>query len=104
MLFCLLESDADKARQTARKAIQYYLGLDYYHRAWRGFGFDDADFKDGGSNQLIDAVVAWGDIDAINSRITQQFEQGASRVVVIPLGAGQGGQPNWELLQTISHR
>ena len=104
MLFCLLESDPNKARQTARKAIQYYLGLDYYHRAWRDFGFEDSDFKDGGSDRLIDEVVAWGDIDAINHRISNQFDQGASRVVIIPLGAGQGGAPNWELLEQVAQR
>jgi len=99
MLFCLLDDQPDRARATARKAIVYYMSLDYYHRAWRSLGFSDADFANGGSDQLIDSVVAWGDLSSIQQRLQQQFELGASRVVVLPLGAGLGGQPNWQLLQ-----
>ncbi|MEM7100906.1 MAG: TIGR03620 family F420-dependent LLM class oxidoreductase [Pseudomonadota bacterium] len=101
MLFCQLETNPEAARQTARKALAYYTGLDYYHRAWRDLGFNDDDFTDGGSDKLIDAIVAWGDIDQINERINNQFDAGATRVVVIPIGANQGGAPDWELLATL---
>lgn len=102
MLFCLLDENPETARATARKAIQFYIGLDYYHRAWRNFGFSETDFADGGSDELIDAVVAWGSQQQIQARIKGQFDQGASRVVVIPLGAGMGGQPDWNLLKALS--
>lgn len=101
MLFCLLDENPASARETARKSIAYYVGLDYYHRAWRGFGYDDADFANGGSDKLIDAVIAWGDLATIQSRIKQQFDNGATRVVVIPIGAGMGGQPDWGLLEAL---
>ena len=101
MLFCLHETDPEQARQTCRRALAYYIGLDYYHRAWRNFGFEDADFENGGSNRLIDELVAWGDIDAIKQRIGAQFTLGASRVVIIPLGTGLGGQPDWQLLNAV---
>jgi probable F420-dependent oxidoreductase len=101
MLFCLLDEDPASARATARKAISFYIGLDYYHRAWRTFGFDDGDFANGGSDRLIDAVVAWGSLEGVRGRIAQQFSAGASRVVVIPLGAGLGGQPDWRLLEAL---
>lgn len=102
MLFCLRESDTANARATARKAIAYYMKLDYYHRAWRGLGYADADFKEGGSDALVDAVVAWGDEAAIRARIDAQFEAGATRVVVIPIGRGMGGEPDWTLLEALS--
>ena len=101
MLFCLLDDNPQTARHTARKSIAFYMSLDYYHRAWRDFGFNDSDFVDGGSDRLIDAIVAWGDISQIQNRVSQQFANGASRVVIIPLGAGLGGQPDWSLLEQL---
>lgn len=102
MLFCLLDENPDSARATIRKAIGYYMGLDYYHRAWRGFGFTDEDFTDGGSDRLIDSVVAWGNIGQIRARLADQAKRGADRIVVIPMGAGMGGQPDWQLLELLS--
>ena len=101
MLFCLHEENPQTARETAKRALAFYMGLDYYHRAWRNFGFNEQDFVDGGSDGLIDEVVAWGSLDAINQRIAQQFDLGASRVVIIPLGTGLGGQPDWQMLNAI---
>jgi len=101
MLFCLLDADPVSARATARKSVAYYTGLDYYHRAWRSLGFDDNDFANGGSDRLIDAIVAWGDLEQIRTRIAHQFAEGATRVVVIPIGAGMGGQPDWHLLEQL---
>ena len=102
MLFCLADENPETARATARKAIAFYVGLDYYHRAWREFGFGDTDFANGGSDKLVDAIVAWGNVETIRERILQQQNQGATRVVVIPLGAGLGGQPDWNLLTELA--
>jgi probable F420-dependent oxidoreductase len=102
MLFCLLDENPETARATIRKAVGYYMSLDYYHRAWRTFGFTDADFANGGSDQLIDAIVAWGSIDTIRARLQNQTERGANRIVIIPLGAGMAGQPDWRLLELLS--
>ena len=101
MISCLLDDNPETARQTARKSLVFYMDLDYYHRAWRSFGFDNADFENGGSDRLIDTIVAWGDLVAVKQRIQQQFDNGASRVVVIPMGAGMGGQPDWHLLEQL---
>lgn len=102
MLMCLDETDPVLARSAARKALTYYVPLDYYQRAWRAFGFDDTDFADGGSDRLIDAIVAWGDIESIRARIAAQMAAGASRVVVIPLGINLAGAPNWHLLEQLA--
>ena len=101
MLFCLLDENPDSARATARKAIAYYVSLDYYQRAWKQFGFTDSDFKEGGSDRLIDSVVCWGSDDQIFDRITKQFSLGASRVVVIPIGSKNKGHPDWDLLKKL---
>lgn len=102
MLFCLLDENPETARATIRKAVGYYMNLDYYHRAWRTFGFTDADFANGGSDQLIDAIVAWGSIDTIRARLQDHTKRGATRIVIIPLGAGMAGQPDWRLLELLS--
>lgn len=101
MMMCLRCDDPARAREVARKALAYYVTLDYYHRAWRLLGFDDTDFADGGSNKLIDSIVAWGSIAAIQERLAAQAEAGAKRVIVIPLNASGGGQPDWDLLTAL---
>jgi probable F420-dependent oxidoreductase len=82
----LAEQDPNVARAKARSALKMYVRLDYYHREWRKLGFDDADFADGGSDRLIDTLVAWGDADALNARIAAFEQAGATRVIVMPLG------------------
>ena len=74
------------ARAKARAALKMYVRLDYYHREWRKLGFTDADFADGGSDRLIDTLVAWGDDDALRARIAAFEQAGATRVIVMPLG------------------
>ena len=82
----LAESDPGVARAKARAGIKVYVGLDYYHREWRKLGFDDADFAGGGSDRLIDALVAWGDEGELRDRIAAFEDAGASRVIVMPFG------------------
>jgi probable F420-dependent oxidoreductase len=82
----LAERDPDVARRKARGALKMYVSLDYYHREWRKLGFTDADFANGGSDRLVDAMVAWGDPDALRERIAAFERAGATRVIVVPLG------------------
>jgi probable F420-dependent oxidoreductase len=102
MMMCLLCEDPDEARRLARKAIAFYTGLDYYHRAWKTLGFDHTDFANGGSDRLVDSIVAWGSIEDIQARIAEQKEAGATRVVVVPLNAAGGGKPDWQLLEELA--
>lgn len=87
----LAEEDPSRARAVARKALAYYLTLDYYHREWRGLGFSDADFADGGSDALIDMLVGWGDADAVRARVAEHVDAGASRILVMPLDLNRDG-------------
>ena len=80
----LAEADPAEARRKARKALEYYITLDYYHREWSKLGFTTEDFADGGSDRLIDMLVGWGDEDALHARLAAYREAGASRVVVMP--------------------
>ena len=56
----MLETDPAVAREVARKHMATYIGLPNYCNNLRELGFEDADFEDGGSDRLVDAIVAWG--------------------------------------------
>lgn len=82
---CILNEDPTEARQVARTFLAMYIGLAYYQSAYLKVGFEEGDFADGGSDRLIDAIVAWGSPEGIKSRINAYFKAGASRVVINPI-------------------
>ena len=87
----LLDPDASSARQTARQAMKVYIGLPNYLNNLRTLGFEDADFEQGGSDRLVDAIVAWGDEQAIADRIQAHRDAGANHVCIQPIRPG--GEP-----------
>jgi probable F420-dependent oxidoreductase len=78
----VLETDPAKARATARASLAIYLTLPNYVNNWRRFGFTDDDVSGAGSDRLVDALVAWGDEDAIVRRVRQHLDAGADHVCV----------------------
>ncbi len=82
---CCLSEDAERARAMARQGLEFYVGLPAYHRVWKSIGFDDRDFENGGSDRLIDTVIAWGDEKRLRDRVAAFAEAGASHVVVTPI-------------------
>jgi probable F420-dependent oxidoreductase len=84
----MLERDPAKARAAARRALAVYLALPNYVNNWRRLGFAGDDFEAGGSDRLIDAMVAWGDEAAIRARIQAHWDAGADHVCIQPLSAG----------------
>ncbi|MCS5682717.1 MAG: LLM class flavin-dependent oxidoreductase [Acidimicrobiales bacterium] len=99
---CLLCDDPAEARRLARRALSFYVELDYYRRAWRNLGFDELDFVDGGSDHLVDALVAWGSPDAILERLGQHGDAGATELVIIPLNPVGGTEPHLPLLEELA--
>jgi probable F420-dependent oxidoreductase len=92
----MLEKDASKARTAIRGLIRFYLGLPNYLQSFRLMGFGDADFANGGSDRLVDAMVAWGDEQAIRDRVAAQYKAGASHVCITPLRP-EGSAGAWSL-------
>ncbi|HEX4215669.1 MAG TPA: LLM class F420-dependent oxidoreductase [Candidatus Dormibacteraeota bacterium] len=78
----VLESDPSAARAIARRRLAMYLTLPNYVNNWRRLGFEEADFEQGGSDRLVDAVVAWGTPDAIRARLQEHLDAGADHVAV----------------------
>jgi probable F420-dependent oxidoreductase len=85
----VFETDADRARAIAREGMATYLPLANYQSSWRLLGFDDDDFVDGGSDQLVDRVVAWGDDAAIAARVRAHLDAGGDHVCVQVLKAAE---------------
>jgi probable F420-dependent oxidoreductase len=86
-VWVLLETDAATARSAAREALSRYLQLENYVNSWRREGFGDDDLAGGGSQRLLDAMVAWGDEGAIRARIQEHWDAGADHVCIQPIGA-----------------
>ncbi|MGA7869569.1 MAG: TIGR03620 family F420-dependent LLM class oxidoreductase, partial [Candidatus Binatus sp.] len=82
----LLEKDPRKARTAIRGLIGFYLGLPNYLQSLRLMGFNDSDFAGGGSDRIVDAMVAWGDEQAIRDRVAAQYQAGATHVCITPIG------------------
>jgi probable F420-dependent oxidoreductase len=77
-----LQTDPQRARELARGALTYYLRLSNYTNNWRRLGFTDADLADGGSDALVDAMVAWGSPDVVAARLDEHLDAGADHVAV----------------------
>jgi probable F420-dependent oxidoreductase len=84
-VWVLLETDRTKARSAARRTLSRYLQLENYVNGWRRQGFGDADLAGGGSDRFLDAMVAWGDEDAIRARVQQHWDAGADHVCIQPI-------------------
>jgi probable F420-dependent oxidoreductase len=89
----LLETDPSRAREIGRKHTRIYVGLPNYANNLRTLGFGDDDFADGGSDRLVDAIVAWGDMDAVTSRVRAHLDAGADHVCIQVLGEDPRAMP-----------
>jgi len=78
----VLETDPLKARAIARGHTQNYLRLPNYVNNLRRLGYTEEDLAGAGSDRLVDDVVAWGDLEAVTSRIRAHIEAGADHVCV----------------------
>ncbi len=100
----LLERDPAKARAVARQAIGFYLAAPNYANNLKRLGFTDADLAGNGSDRLVDALVAWGSIDAIRARIREHWDAGADQVCVQALNpdAAQARRVHEEVLAQLA--
>jgi probable F420-dependent oxidoreductase len=83
----VLSTDPDEARRVARAHTQLYLQLPNYVNNLLHLGYSDQDVSGGGSDRLVDAVVAWGDEEAVLGRIRGHLDAGADHVLLQPLGS-----------------
>lgn len=89
----VLESDPVKAREIGRPPVNNpYLHLRNYTNNLKRLGYSEEEIADGGSDRLIDALVAHGDADSIAHRLRQHLHAGASHVTLHSLP--DGGDPS----------
>lgn len=86
------DTDASRARETARAFAARYLGLENYANNLRRLGWQEEDLAGGGSNRLLDAVVPQGDVATIARRVQEHLDAGADHVCV-QLRAVDPGDP-----------
>ena len=78
----VLSTEADAARRIGRGFARHYLALPNYANNLRRLGWSDDDVANDGSDRLIDAVIAWGDVDAIVGRVRAHLARGADHVCI----------------------
>jgi len=98
----LLQNDPAKAREIARKALAVYLSLPNYRRNLMTLGFEEAELNDGGSDRLIDSVVAWGDEKQIEQRVRAHLEAGADHVCIPQLHPEGQPLPDLRILEAMA--
>jgi probable F420-dependent oxidoreductase len=83
----VLTTDADEGRRMARAHMATYLQLPNYVNNLKHLGYTDQDISGGGSDRLVDAIVAWGNEADIAKRVTEHIDAGADHVLLQPLGS-----------------
>jgi probable F420-dependent oxidoreductase len=78
----VITDNAQEGRAIARVHTRYYLALDNYRNNLLRLGWDHDDLKGNGSDDLVDAVVAWGSVDDIQAHVAAHLEAGADHVSV----------------------
>jgi probable F420-dependent oxidoreductase len=96
----VFETDPAKARDIARTHTSIYTDLPNYTGNLRTFGLGDDDFPDGGSDKLVDTIVAWGDMDTILARVKAHHDAGADHVCIQVIQPG--GPPPVEAWRELS--
>jgi probable F420-dependent oxidoreductase len=82
----VLSTDRAVVLERARAHLSIYLRLENYRNNWVRLGFGEADFVDGGSERLCDALVAGGDEATVRARVCAHLDAGADHVVIQALG------------------
>lgn len=83
----VLDTDRDRATETAAKHMSRYLQLPNYTNNLKRFGFTDDDVA-GPTERLIDAIVVRGTVDDVVARVREHHNAGADHVCIQVLTQG----------------
>jgi probable F420-dependent oxidoreductase len=95
---CVVDTDTERARASARTYAQLYLGLSNYTNNLLRFGFTEQDIADGGSDRLIDAVIPHGSAGEIAEVVHAHLDAGADHVCLQPVGVRGVPRAQWTAL------
>lgn len=82
----VLSGNAARSRASGRQALHLYLGLANYRNSWKRIGFHDNDIAKPGSDELVDAVIAYGSADEVAQRLQKHSAAGADHVAIQVIG------------------
>jgi probable F420-dependent oxidoreductase len=99
----VLDPEPTRARAVARDWAIHYLELPNYANNLRRLGFTDDEVAGQGSDRLVDATVAWGDVEAISRRVREHLDAGADHVCLQVIH-GEDGLPveQWTRLAALT--
>ena len=72
-------------RPTGEKHLHVYLNLPNYRNNLVRLGWTEEALQEPASDELFDALIAWGDEDAIAGRAREHLDAGADHVALQPL-------------------
>lgn len=94
-------TDAAKARETIRGALNMYADLPNYTNNWRRLGFTDDEISSR-ADRLVDALVPWGTVDDVRARLQAHHDAGADHVCIQPLSVEGHGVIDWHALEALA--
>jgi probable F420-dependent oxidoreductase len=99
----ILSTDATAARTAARFFMKTYVPrLPNYTNNLKNLGWADAEFENGCSDRLVDAIVAWGTETQINDRIQAHLKAGATHVCIQPLRTDMAPLPDERAMEALA--
>jgi probable F420-dependent oxidoreductase len=104
-LKAVLIEDPTVARELARTHLDHYLEMPNYTNNLLRFGYTEDDFGNGGSDRLVDALVAWGSPEVVAARVRDHQAAGADHVCinVIPADASKFPIDEWRAIADALH-
>ncbi|GAA1461200.1 LLM class F420-dependent oxidoreductase [Williamsia maris] len=99
----VLDTDPVTARAIGRPPVDTpYLHLANYVANLKRLGYTDSDIADGGSDALIDDLVAHGDKDTIRDQVDAHLAAGADHVAIQVLGAPESTHDITDVLEQLT--
>jgi probable F420-dependent oxidoreductase len=78
----VVDADPARARAVARPSIDRYLHAPNYTNNLLRLGFEASDFENGGSDRLVDVIVAHGDPATVMQQVRLHHAAGADHVCI----------------------
>ncbi|MEC9269190.1 MAG: TIGR03620 family F420-dependent LLM class oxidoreductase [Actinomycetota bacterium] len=97
----VIEEDPNTARSIARQHMKTYAALPNYANNLVRLGYQAEDIENLSDN-VVDAIIAWGTMDAIHARVQAHFDAGADHVCVQVLTEEPSQVPDgWRILAPV---
>jgi probable F420-dependent oxidoreductase len=97
----VFSTDSSLAREAAGRALTPYAGLPNYRNNWKRLGFSEEQIANL-DDAFVDAVVAWGDVDAIRGGLREHYDAGATHVCIQPVPVDPAAGVDWTCLESLA--